>query len=176
MCYATAGDNRYHSIFGGVLACLAVNPSDMAPALVALDASIVTSARTIAADDFWTADSGFKSTVLEDDEIVTEIQVPAVTGKSAFIKFALRKSIDFPIVNCAAAINGGSARICLNAVFNKPYRATSAEEAIAGQTIDEASAEAAGAAATQGSMALSMNKWKIQITKAMVKKALLACA
>lgn len=177
MCYATAGDNRYHSIFGGVLACMAVNPSDMAPALVALDASIVTSAgREINAEDFWTADKGVKSTVLEDDEIVTEIQVSEFSGKSAFIKFALRKSIDFPIVNCAAAISNGTARICLNAVFNNPYRATKAEESIAGKTIDEANAEAAGAAAVQGNMALTMNKYKIQIAKVMVKRAILACA
>jgi xanthine dehydrogenase YagS FAD-binding subunit len=178
MCYATAGDNRYHSIFGGVLACLAVNPSDTAPALVALDASIVTSARTIAAEDFWAADNGVKSTVLEDDEIVTEIQVPEPASgvKSSFVKFALRKSIDFPVVNCAAAIGGGAARICLNAVFNTPYRVTAAEEAIAGQTIDEASAEAAGAIAVSGNMPLTKNRWKVQIAKVMVKRAILACA
>ena len=178
MCYATAGDNRYHSIFGGVLACLAVNPSDTAPALVALDASIVTSARTIAAEDFWAADKGFKSTVLDDDEIVTEIQVPEPASgvKSAFVKLALRKSIDFPIVNCAAAIGGGAARICLNAVFNNPYRATAAEESIAGQTIDVANAETAGAAAVQGNMALTMNRYKVQVARTMVKRAILACA
>jgi xanthine dehydrogenase YagS FAD-binding subunit len=174
-CYATAGDNRYHSIFGGVLGCMAVNPSDTAPALIALDAKIVTSKREIAAEDFWEVKIP-KSTVLDDDEIVTEIQVPEFSGKSAFVKFALRTSIDFPIVNCAAAINGGSARICLNAVFNNPYRATGAEESIAGQTIDETSAEAAGDAAVSGNMPLTMNKYKVQLARAMVKKALLACA
>jgi xanthine dehydrogenase YagS FAD-binding subunit len=174
MCYATAGNNRYHSIFGGVMACLAVNPSDMAPALVALDAKIVTSARTINADDFWEVKIP-KSTVLDDDEIVTEIQVPTPASgvKTSFIKMAVRSSIDFPIVNCAAAIGGGSARICLNAVFNNPYRPTAAEEAIAGQTINEANAEAAGNAAGQGATALTGNRWKIQVAKGMVKKAIL---
>jgi xanthine dehydrogenase YagS FAD-binding subunit len=186
-CYATAGENRYHSIFGGVLGCVAVNPSDTAPALVALDAKIVTSKRTINAEDFWEVKIP-KSTVLDDDEIVTEIQVPEFSGKSAFVKFALRSSIDFPIVNCAAAINGGSARICLNAVFNTPYRATAAEEAIAGKTIDVANAEAAGTAAIQGAQTLrgtsqiagkltsTSNEWKVQVAKGMVKKAILACA
>ena len=174
MCYAMVGDNRYHSIFGAVSACVAVNPSDTAPALVALDASLVTSKRTIPIEEFFDVKIP-KSTVLDDDEIVTEIQIPAFSGKSAFVKFALRSSIDFPIVNCAAAINGGSARICLNAVFNNPYRVTAAEEAIAGKSIDVANAEAAAAAAAQGSMALSMNKYKIQIAKGMVKKAILAC-
>ncbi len=175
MCYATAGDNRYHSIFGGIMACMAVNPSDIAPALVALDAKIVTSARTINAEDFWAADKGVKSTVLDDDEIVTEIQVPAFSGKSAFVKFALRTSIDFPIVNCAAAIDGGAARICLNAVYNLPYRATKAEESIAGKTIDVTNAEAAGDAAVSGNMPLSMNKHKVQIAKALVKRTILLC-
>jgi xanthine dehydrogenase YagS FAD-binding subunit len=75
MCYALAGDNRYHSIFGAVNACIAVNPSDTAPALIALNASIVTNKRTIAADEFW-AVAVPGSTVLEAGEIVTEIQIP----------------------------------------------------------------------------------------------------
>ena len=175
MCYAMAGDNRYHSIFGAVSACLAVSPSDTAPALVALDATIKTNKRDIAAEDFWAVTTP-KSTVLDDDEIVTEIQVPAFSGKSAFIKFALRTEIDFPIVNCAAAISGSSARICLNAVYNNPYRATAAEDAIAGKTIDEANAEAAGSAAVSGNMAMPLNKFKVQIAKTLVKRAILACA
>jgi xanthine dehydrogenase YagS FAD-binding subunit len=80
------------------------------------------------------------STVLAADEIVTEIQVPAPASgvKSAFVKMAVRSSIDFPIVLIVlAAIGGGDARICLNAVYNKPYRATKAEEAIKDKTIDE---------------------------------------
>jgi xanthine dehydrogenase YagS FAD-binding subunit len=175
MCYAMAGDNRYHSILCAVKACIAVNPSDTAPALVALNATIKTNRRDIAAEDFWdVAIPG--STILDADEIVTEIQVPAFSGKSAFVKFALRKSIDFPIVNCAAAMNGSSARICLNAVYNIPYRATAAEEAMAGKTIDDANAEAAGEAAVTGNVPLAYNKWKIQVAKAMVKRAILGCA
>jgi len=176
-CFAMAGENRYHSIFGGVSACMAVNPSDTAPALVALNAKIVTSKKTINAEEFWAVKIP-RSTVLDNDEIVTEVQVPGPASgvKSAFVKFALRSSIDFPIVNCAAAIGGGTARICLNAVFNKPYRATKAEESITGKTIDGASAQAAGTAAVTGATALAMNKWKIQVAAGMVKKAILACA
>ncbi|HSW56846.1 MAG TPA: FAD-dependent oxidoreductase, partial [Dehalococcoidales bacterium] len=162
--------------------CDGVNPSDMAAALVALNARIVTSSRIIPADQFWVADQGVKATVLDDHEIVTEIQIPALkTGaRSAFVKFALRKSIDFPIVNCAASIEceGGvvkSARICLNAVYNKPYRATKAEEAITGKVIDEASAEAAGSAAVSDAIALPYNKFKIQIARTMIKRAILGC-
>jgi xanthine dehydrogenase YagS FAD-binding subunit len=172
-----AGENRYHSIFGGVSGCMAVNPSDTAPALVALNARIVTSKKTINAEEFWAVKIP-RSTILDSDEIVTEIQIPgpAAGVKSAFVKFALRSSIDFPIVNCAAAIGGGTARICLNAVYNRPYRATKAEESIAGKAIDVASAHAAGTAAVTGARALTMNKWKIQVASGIVKKAILACA
>ena len=174
MCFAMAGENRYHSIYGAVKACIAVNPSDTAPALVALNATIKTNKRDIAAEDFWdVAIPG--STVLDVDEIVTEIQVPAFAGKSAFLKFALRSSIDFPVVNCAAAIDGDDIRVCLNAVYNKPVRATAAEEAMAGKEINEANTEAAGAAAVTGTMGLAHNKWKIQVAKTMVKRAILAC-
>ena len=162
--------------------CDGVNPSDMAPALVALNAKIVTTRRTIAAEKFWAADQGMKPTVLDSDEIITEIQIPqpAPTASSAFIKFALRKSIDFPIVNCAAAIEteGGvvkSARICLNAVYSNPYRAIKAEEAIKNKIIDEDTAEAAGAAAVSDALALFYNKYKIQIARTMVKRAILGC-
>jgi len=182
MCFAMAGDNRYHSIFGAVNACIAVNPSDTAPALVALNATIKTNKRDIPAEDFWAvAIPG--STVLEADEIVTEIQVPAPPSgaKSAFFKTAIRKSIDFPIVNCAAMISGSDARICLNAVYNKPYRATKGEDAIKGKTINEENADAAAEAALSEANGLPGRadnpgtKYKIQIAKAMVKRAILAC-
>jgi NADPH-dependent glutamate synthase beta subunit-like oxidoreductase len=157
--------------------CFAVNPSDLAPVLIVLDAMIVTSKRTISAEEFWAANKGIQSTVLENDEIVTEIQLPQLASdvKCAFIKFALRKSIDFPIVNCAAAISNKTAKICLNAVYNKPYRASKAEAAIKGKAINEANAEAAGTAAISDAIGLNYNRYKIQIAKTMVKRAILAC-
>ena len=177
MCYAMAGDNRYHSIFGAIGACVAVNPSDTAPALVALNANIVTNKRTIEAKEFWgVAIPG--STNLDEDEIVTEIQIPnpADGVKSAFVKLAIRKSIDFPIVNCAVAVGNGDARICLNAVYNIPYRATEAEDVIKGKTIDNSIAEEAADVALSGAAPLSKNKYKVQMAKAALKKALLACS
>lgn len=182
-CYALAGDTRYHSIFGGSVeeGCIAVHPSDTAPALIALNGKIKTSKRTINADDFFQVEVS-KTTVLDKDEIVTEIQVPEpVDGtKSAFFKFALRKSIDFPIVNCAAMItsSGGkveAARVCLNAVYVKPYRAFKAEEAMVGKEINEATAEAAGDAAVADAKPLADNQYMVQISKIMVKRALLVC-
>jgi len=174
-CFAMTGDNRYHSIFGNVNRCIAVHPSDVAPALIALDAKVVTNKRTIDAENFF--DVKFPgNTVLAVDEIVTEIRIPAppAGAKSAFIKFAIRKSIDFPIVNCAVRVGGAAPRICLNAVAPKPYRALKAEAAIAGKPINEANAEAAGAAAVEDAKPLQATKYKVQLAKVMVKRALLA--
>ena len=105
-CFAMTGDNRYHSIFGAKGSCIAVNPSDTAPALIALDAKVITDRRTIEAEKFFDVKQP-GNTVLEKDEIITEIQIPEPPkgAKSAFIKFAFRKSIDFPIVNCAVMVS-----------------------------------------------------------------------
>jgi xanthine dehydrogenase YagS FAD-binding subunit len=178
-CYAMSGDNRYHSIFGAVKMCMAVNPSDTAPTLVALNAKIKTNKGLIEAEKFWDMNVP-ASTVLAPDEIVTEIQIPTLPAgvKSAFIKFAIRKSIDFPIVNCAVMIGAGNARVCLNAVYNKPYRALAAEESIKGKSINEKNADAAGVAAIATATELKTDdrrKWKVPIAKAMVKRAILAC-
>jgi CO/xanthine dehydrogenase FAD-binding subunit len=157
--------------------CYAVNPSDVAPALIALGAKVVTNKRIIDAESLFDVRVP-SNTVLDNDEIITEIQVPTLPAgaKSAFIKFAIRKSIDFPVVNCAVRIGGGSPRICLGAVAPMPYRAYAAEEAIAGKTIDEATAEAAGAAAVLEAQPFEANKYKIQLAKVMVKRALLAAS
>jgi xanthine dehydrogenase YagS FAD-binding subunit len=182
-CYAIDGDNRYHSIFGGSVegGCYAVHPSDTAPALIALNAKIITSRRRINAQDFFQVDV-LKTTVLDADEIVTEIHIPEPSNgtRSAFLKFAVRKSIDFPILNCAAMITSlagkvSAARICLNAVFVKPYRAIKAEEAIVEKAIDETTAEAAGICALSDAKPLEHNRYMVHIGKTLVKRTILAC-
>jgi NADPH-dependent glutamate synthase beta subunit-like oxidoreductase len=157
--------------------CYAVHPSDIAPALIALGAKIVTNRRELDAEEFFTVKIP-TSTVLSIDEIITEIQIPkpAAGEKSAFIKFAFRKSIDFPIVNCAVKIGGASPRIALNAIAPTPYRAYAAEEYIAGKPIDADTAEAAGAAAVADAQPFESTRYKIQLAKTMVKRALLAAA
>ena len=182
-CYAIEGDNRYHSIFGGSVeeGCYAVHPSDTAPALIALDAEIETSKRKIKADEFFQVGVA-KTTVLDDDEIVTAIRCPRPLDntKSAFAKFAIRRTIDFPIVNCAARITlskgkVAQTRLCLNAVSVKPYRALKAEEAIIGKAIDEDHAEAAATAVVADARPLQHNGYMVPIAKAMVKRSILAC-
>lgn len=180
-CYALTGDDRYHSIFGGSVedGCIAVHPSDTAPALIALDAQIKTSKRMVSAQDFFRVDE-FRTTILDDDEIVVEIQVPQPTGKSTFAKFALRKAIDFPIVNGAAMIvmrDGlvSTARICLNSVYVIPYKVTLAEQALIGQPLDDVSAQAAADAAVSNARPRNRNQYMVEVARALVKKMVLAC-
>ena len=175
-CFAMTGDNRYHSIFGADSGCLAVHPSDTAPALIALNAKIVTTKRTLDAENFFAVGKP-NNTVLETGEVIREIQIPKppAGAKSAFIKFAFRKSIDFPIVNCAVMTGGGAPRICLNAVAPKPYRALKAEAAIAGKPINEQTAAAAGEAAIADAKDFpKAAQFKKQVAKTLVKRALLA--
>jgi xanthine dehydrogenase YagS FAD-binding subunit len=126
--------------------------------------------------------AGDRTTVLADDEIVVEVRVPrpSTATKTSFIKFALRKSIDFPVVNCAAAIASRrgvvtAARICLNSVYNLPYRVRKAEAYLIGRRLDESSAEAAAGAGTEDAFPLLNNRYKIQIARTLVKRAILGC-
>jgi NADPH-dependent glutamate synthase beta subunit-like oxidoreductase/CO/xanthine dehydrogenase FAD-binding subunit len=159
--------------------CLAVSPSDIAIALVALDATIVTTKRTLDAQNFFTA-SATGSTVLDPDELVTEIQIPKPQDgvRQSYLKFTLRTPIDFGIVSVASviAIKGGictDARIVLGAVAPSPVRARKAEEVIKGRPIDQNTAAEAAEHVVTGAQPLSMNAYKIEITKTLVKRAIL---
>jgi len=176
-CYAVTGDNRYHAILGAER-CYAVCPSDIAVALTALNASIITSKRTVKIDDFFKV----MGNVLDDDEMVTGIFVPGQGSgtRQAYIKFALRPAIDFAIVSTAAVITTtdgkvSGARIVIGAVAPQPYRAGGAEEILKGKAIDEPVAEEAAAAAVRDARPLSNNRYKVQIAKTLVKRAVLSC-
>ena len=157
-----------------IIRFIAASSQDTAPALIALGATIITSNREVLAEEFFVA-NGFRSCVLEDGEIVTHIQVPK-TKKSVFEKFALRKSIDFPIVNCAAAYGkDGSVRVALGGVYPAPLRISAAEKAVA-KGISEATAQKAGDDAVADCTPLSGTAYKIEIARTMVKRTLLRLA
>jgi xanthine dehydrogenase YagS FAD-binding subunit len=156
-CHALKGDNRYHAIMGGK-ACFAVCPSDMAIALTALDARLK----------------------IAGPELV-EIHVPPLPKgvKQTFIKFTLREPVDFAIVSVASVImvQDGvckDARIALGAVAPTPIRATDAEEALKGEVLNAKTVERAAGAAVSGAKPMSMNAYKIEITKELVKRAILS--
>ncbi|MDR1015563.1 MAG: FAD binding domain-containing protein [Coriobacteriales bacterium] len=170
-CPATIGDNRYHSIFGAEQGCITASPHDTAPALIALNATIVTNKTQYVAEDFF-AVNGIRSNVLGDDEIVTEIRIPNTDTKSAFLKHAERKAIDFPIVNCAVAVTGEGTRIACGGLFPTPLRMATAEAEVAGG-ISEDSAQRAGDAAVAEAQPFPKNAYKVELARALVKRTLL---
>ncbi len=181
-CLALSGDHRYHSIFGPVNKCVAVNPSDTAPALMVLGAKVQTTKRVIDITQFFSAKNGTKSTVLADDEIVTEIRLPLPQpeSKSAFKKTALRKTIDFALVNCAASLTThqgiiSAVRVCLNGVFNNPYLADRVSEVLLGHELSSETAYMAGEAALSKAKPLRQTGYKVQIARALVTDTLLDC-
>lgn len=159
--------------------CLAVGPSDLAIALVALDATIVTTKRILGARAFFAATAAC-STVLEPDELIKEIRIPKPPkgARQSYRKFTLRKPIDFAIVSVAAVIsskNGvcSDARIALGAVAPAPLRATAAEAAIKGKPLNDAEAAEAARLALAGAAPLAMNGYKAEIARVLVKRSIL---
>jgi xanthine dehydrogenase YagS FAD-binding subunit len=176
-CYAVSGDNRYHAIIGGK-GCFAVCPSDIAVVLATLDATIVTSKRSILIRDFFET----LGNILDSDEIITGIEIPVVPPgtKQKFMKFTIRPALDFSIVSAAVIITTNNdrvtdSRIVLGSVAPTPYRAVYVEESLKGKIIDESTAEKAAEEAVRDAKPLSKNKYKVQITKTLVKRAILAC-
>lgn len=179
-CYASLGDNsRMHSIFGGPGGCYATNQSDMACALMALDANIVTTQSTIPIKSFF-INTG-PGNVLKANEIVTEIQVPQIAANTtqSYTKWQPMMSHGFGVVKVAAALTMSgttctAAKIALGGVAPTPVRATAAETAITGQTVNDANATAAAAAAVANAVPMSMNKYKVVVTQALIKRAILS--
>ena len=136
--------------------CVAVNPSDIGTALVALDGKIMTTKRSIDAGTFFSPDAT-SATVLDADEMITEIRVPktAEGTKQHYLKFTLRKPIDFAIVSVASVVEVKNdmcldARIVLGAVAPAPIRSISAERVLRGKKITEQLAAEAAEAAVDG--------------------------
>ena len=177
-CHAIRGDNRYHAVLGG-RKCYAVCPSDLAIVLAALEAGVKTvrpaGERTIPLADFYDT----MGPVLDPDEIVTEIRIPAPAANTVqrFSKFRLRESIDFAVVSVAVVLEVAEgvcrdARIVLGAVAPVPYRAVAAEDVVRGGPLDERQAGLAAEAALRDAKPMSGNAYKIEIAKTLVKRAL----
>jgi xanthine dehydrogenase YagS FAD-binding subunit len=186
-CYAAAPDamNREHALFGASR-CVAVSPSDTAPALVALDALMVvrdaTGEREIPAADFFMEPSVdiTRMTVLEPGDLLVSVRLPAEGSEADvyFEKVADRNSWDFALTSVAAAfrMNGDSiadARIVCGAVQCVPRRMRAVERMLRGEARTEDVAVAAGALATEGAEPLAYNGYKIPLVANLVKRAVL---
>jgi xanthine dehydrogenase YagS FAD-binding subunit len=186
ICYADTPTaiNREHAIFDADR-CVAVNPSDTAPALVALDAQMVIRGpkgeRVVNAEDYWIG-PGIDITrmnVLQPNELLTAIRIPATMAGAQFYfeKVRDRQVWDFPLVNVAAAIkpNGGNigeARLVVNAVAATPRRLKNVETAVIGKPRNEETAKMAGDLAVQGAQTLRHNGYKVPLMRNLVKRAI----
>ncbi len=187
-CFSAIGENEQHAILLGGPSFI-VHPSDSAPALVALGASarIVsgTGERTVPLDKFFVTprENVRRENILLPNEILAEIVVPnAPAGsKAIYVKEMVREIWDFALCSVAAMVTlrdgvVQDARIVLGGVAPIPYRAVKAEAALKGKALDEVSAAAAGVAAVDGARPLSKNAYKVPLTQAVVKRALLSLA
>lgn len=189
-CHAATGENKYNAIFGGGPSYI-VHPSDLAPMLLALGATVtVTGAkgrRVIPLDKFFTLPSEGnirRENVLENDDIITQIFVPAssLAAKSTYLKFKERESLDFALASAAVAVRlGGNrvvrdARIVLGGVAPIPWRVPAAEKFLVGKTLDKGTLSEAGKIALANAEPLAKNAYKVPLTQTLVRRALAKAA
>jgi xanthine dehydrogenase YagS FAD-binding subunit len=185
-CYADTpeGQNREHCLWGADR-CVAVSPSDTAPALVVLNATMVivgpSGERTVPAEEFFIGPNVdiTRMTVLQPGEVLTAIRIPAEFSGATFYfeKVADRNTWDFPLVNIAAAmvVNGQTIekiRLAAGAVQCVPRRLTVVEEVVTGQPKSAETAQLAGQSAVRGATPLNFNHFKIPLLQNLVTRAI----
>src|SRR5579862_3977618 len=186
ICYADTpvGRNREHAILQAER-CVAVNPSDSAPALIALDAKFVV--RTPKGEGVVDAEDYFvgpdiditRMTILEPGSLLTTIRIPSTWAGAQFYfeKVRDRNVWDFPLLNVASAmvVSGGNIekiRIAVNAAAARPLRLKVVEDAVRGKPANAATGEMAGKLAVQGAVPLTFNAYKIPLMRNLVKRAI----
>jgi len=188
-CGALEGINRMHAIFGFSDKCIAVHPSDMSVALVALDATVLVSGpkgdRSIAFADFHRlpGDTPEKDTNLEPGELITAVDVPdsAFTKHVHYQKVRERASYAFALVSVAAALDLDgttikAARLAMGGVAHKPWRLAAAEQALVGKPATEETFRQAAAVAMQGAKAFKYNEYKLRLAPNTLVQALKTAA
>ena len=186
VCFAIAGENRYHVIFGGGPA-YAPHPSSAAVALVAYRAAFLVEGpkgtRAVPAEEFFVLPERdpTRENVLRPDEILLAIELPPTAAKSAYAEIRERAGFDWPLVSAAVALSveGGvvaDARVVLGQIATIPWRSTAAEKALVGKPVGESLAEAAGRAAVLGAEPLSDNGYKVELTAALVRRVVASLA
>lgn len=186
-CYAPGGENRYHAVFGGAN-CFMVHPSDLAPALIALNARVEIASskgsRMVPLEKFYVGPDKniLGETILTPLEMVlaVEIPVPVAMSKSVYLKLKERQSFDFAIVSVAVSLSlkndiVDQARIVFGGLAPFPMRAVKAEAALKGKGIKDAIA-AACKEATDGAQPLGHNSYKIDAAKGILEEALVQLA
>ncbi|WP_165226541.1 FAD binding domain-containing protein [Aquisphaera insulae] len=181
------GDNRYHAIFMTSGDALFVSPSSLAVPLIALEAKAVVAGpkgeRTVPVEELYQVpkSEADRELTVAPGELLTKIMIPPARGKNASYEVRQKQAHDWPLVMASVNLrmdgeNVASSRVVVYGVAPVPYRCEAAEKAVAGKGITVEVATAAGAAAVAGAAPLSMNAYKVALTRTAVKRALLAAA
>lgn len=177
-----AGENQYHAILGNAGPAYFVSASSFGPALVALGATMqVVSAsgtRDVPAAQFFVTpkDEASRETVMQPNEILAAIHIPAAAAHSATYEVRQREAIDWPLAAASVVLNSGAPVIVLGHVAPIPWPAPDAGKFLAGKPINEETATEAAKIALQGASPLSQNGYKVQLARVSVKRALMAAA
>jgi len=183
-CFAVEGENKYHAVMGGG-PCYIVHPSDLAPALIVLNAEVTVlgpgGERKMPVEDFFVLpmENLYTETVLQPNEIVTEVFVPKPRAgtRSAYLKFKEKGSMDFALAAAAVAlqVEGGvcrSARVAIGGVAPKPWVVDAS--ALVGQPVTEARVVALAESAFREAKPMRDNAFKVPLCKTMIKRAVMS--
>jgi xanthine dehydrogenase YagS FAD-binding subunit len=185
-CPAIDGWNRTHAILGTSSSCVATHPSDLAVALVALDASILLQSgnndRLVKLDDFYRVpgETPDQENQLKPGELIMEIRVPRLTWarRSTYLKIRDRESYEFALASVAVALdvdanNVRDARVAVGGVGTKPWNLPKVREALIGRPSNQQTFEAAAKLAAEGAKPLRHNAFKVELVQRTIVRALM---
>ena len=184
---APQGENQYHAILGNKGPAYFVSASSLAPALIALGASVTLvgpdGERDVEVEKLYQIPKGDgdREATIKANEILTQIKVPAADGSNGTYEVRQRQLMDWPLTTASVALkmSGGtveSAKVVLGHVAPTPWRSSEADQALAGKSVSEDVAMKAGKAAVAAATPLSRNKHKVQLASVAVKRAILRAA
>jgi xanthine dehydrogenase YagS FAD-binding subunit len=185
-CFATNGEHQYHAIFTKGHRCIIVNPSTLAPVLIALGASAEvrgpTGTRTLELAKFFHAPNSAteREHVLQPNELLLSVTIPSKGLVNASYEVRHKQSYDWPLVQAAVAFDynrkkrtATGVRVVLGHVSPIPHVASAAAKVLEGQEVTEARATTSGRAASEGASPLSQNGYKVKLVEVAVKRAIL---
>ncbi|MGH2638371.1 MAG: FAD binding domain-containing protein [Rhabdochlamydiaceae bacterium] len=187
-CFAPGGDNRYHHTVAGGFLCMAIHPSDLAPALYALNAKVnivgLNYEKEIGIPEllpgYTKVEGKLKQNTLLKSELITSVQIPPPESgsKGVFLKFAARESFDFALASVSLIVTLESdicknISVVLGGVATMPYKATKVESLLKGKKISPELVEDASESVFDRAAPLSMNAYRIRLARELVRKALL---
>lgn len=184
-CFAVDGEHDAHALFGGG-PCHIVHPSNIAPSLVAADATFLLrqqkgkrqTQRWVGAEEFFVlpASSLGAENKLQQGELMTSIKIPRLPEASGYAEVRHKQSFDWPLATATAVRLAGRWRVVLGSVAPIPWRAKAAEAVLAkaGAKPTDSDIAAAAKAATSGATPLPRAKWRLELVEAVVRRALVS--